>query len=224
MKFAVIGLGYFGMTLVRELATSGHEVIAVDTDPAHLKEIQDIATLAAEANGDDFEALSQLGFDSVDTAVIAIGEGFESSLMITAHCQKLGVKNVYTRAINGVQSRLLELMGVTGIIQAENMAAINFANQLTYNNIHRYFQLDDDNAIAQIKIPKSMVGQSLREIEFRKTHRLNVVTILRRTESPNGQERYSPTGIPGPDTAFFENDDVLLYGHQKDLDKFLNVE
>jgi trk system potassium uptake protein TrkA len=123
MKFAIIGLGYFGSALARELAESGHEVLAIDTDEIHIRDIRDSVAIAAVADGTDAEALAQLWVAGMDTSVIAIGEGFEASLMITAHCQKLGVRRVYTRVINKVHGHLLELMKVTGKIRAESLAA-----------------------------------------------------------------------------------------------------
>ncbi|MCB1092634.1 MAG: TrkA family potassium uptake protein, partial [Verrucomicrobiae bacterium] len=80
MKFAIIGLGYFGSSLARELTASGHEVLAIDTDEQHIREIRDDVAMAAQADATDPEALAQLGIAGMDTAVIAIGEGFEASL------------------------------------------------------------------------------------------------------------------------------------------------
>lgn len=82
MKFAVLGLGYFGTALCRELAGAGHEVMAVDNNRAHIDEIKDEVSLAARADATDYEALEQLGVGQMDAAIVAIGEGFEASLMI----------------------------------------------------------------------------------------------------------------------------------------------
>ncbi|MEZ5303548.1 MAG: TrkA family potassium uptake protein [Verrucomicrobiales bacterium] len=224
MKFAVIGLGYFGSALVRELAESGHEVIAIDTDPAHLKEVQDLAALAAEADGTDIEALSQLGVGEVDTAIVAIGEGFEASLMITAHCQTLGVKRVHTRVINEVHSHLLGLMKVTGLIRAERMAAAYFARQLTSEAVHRYFGLDAEHGIVELDIPAEFIGKRLAETGLRAKFGLNVVTVRRSNpkefalEQP--EESASILGTPGPDTEIREGDRLIVFGKVKDIERF----
>lgn len=224
MKFAIIGLGYFGSALVREIAEAGHEVIAIDTDPAHLREIQDIAALAAEADATDLESLKQLGVGEVDTAIVAIGEGFEASLMITAHCQALGVKSVHTRVINEVHGHLLQLMKVTGTIRAERMAASYFARQLTNDAVRRYFGLDAEHGIVELEIPENFVGKTIAETEMRGKFGLNVVTIRRphpRDYSfDQAEDHVSIIGTPMPDTLIEEGDRVIVFGKLKDIDHF----
>lgn len=224
MKFAVIGLGYFGSALVQELAEAGHEVIAIDTDPAHLREVQGLATLTVEADGTDLEALRQVGVGKVDAAIVAIGEGFEASLMITAHCQTLGVKQVHTRVINEVQDRLLELMHVAGKIRAERMAAANFARQLTHEAVRRYFSLDASHGIVEIEIPAGLAGKTLAETGLRAKFGLNVVTIRRPKAggraSENPDESFAVMGTPDPATALRSGDRLIIFGNLDDIDRF----
>lgn len=227
MKFAVIGLGYFGSALVRELAEAGHEVIAIDTNPAHLRDLQDLTALAAEADGTDLEALRQLGVGEVDTAIVAIGEGFEASLMISAHCQTLGVKNVHTRVINEVQGRLLELMKVTGTIRAERMAASYFARRLTHEAVRRYFGLDAEHGIVELEIPEKFTGKTLAEAGLRAQFGLNVVTIRRPLPSDDSfeqaEEQLSILGTPDPETTIQAGDRLIVFGKHKDIDRFCEI-
>lgn len=223
MKFAVIGLGYFGSPLVRELAEAGHEVIAIDTDPAHLHELQDLSAVAAEADGTDIEALRQLGVGEVDTAIVAIGEGFEASLMITAHCKSLGVKNVHTRVINEVHNHILGLMKVSGTIRAERMATEYFSRRLTHEAIHRFFNLDSRHGIVELDVPGEFVGKTLSETGLRVRSGLNVITIRRpgaATDQTEEGEGVSILGTPGPDTEIKAGDRVIVFGKLKDIERF----
>lgn len=223
MKFAVIGLGYFGTSLCRELAESGHEVIAVDNNAAHLKELQDLTVLAVEADGTDVEALEQIGVGQVDTAIVAIGEGFEASLVITAHCQELGVKNVYTRLINEVHSKILDLMNVSGKIAAETMAAAYFARQLSNEAVRRYFGLDEEHGIVEMAVPESMDGMTVQEVDLRKKYGLNLVTIRKTIDKDDGAEMPEKgaevVGTPGPDTILKAGDFLIVFGKLTDIDR-----
>ena len=49
-QFAVIGLGRFGGSLIKELAAMGHEVLAIDTDEEKIDDYVDIATHAVQAD------------------------------------------------------------------------------------------------------------------------------------------------------------------------------
>lgn len=224
MKFAIIGLGYFGMALTRELAEAGHDVIAVDNDPAHLQEMQDLTTLAVEADGTDLEALRQIGVAEVNTAIVAIGEGFEASLMITAHCQTLGVPRVYTRVINEVHDHLLDLMKVTGKIRAERMAAAYFGRQLTNEAVRRYFGLDAEHGIVELEIPDRYTGKSVADTGMRKDYGLNLVTIRRPHREEDSFDRpeagFDLLGTPGPDTVLETGDRLIVFGKLQDIDRF----
>jgi trk system potassium uptake protein TrkA len=220
MKFSIIGLGYFGSSLVEELVAAGHEVIAIDTDISHIRQIEDTATLAAQADGTDIEALKQLDVDKVDVAVVAIGEGFEASLMITAHCQSLGIGRVYTRVINNVHEHILGLMKVTGTIQAERLAASNFARHLVDRNVHRYLDLDETHAIVEMEAPEWTAGLCISELDLRSEYSINIITIKRL--EPNGDEESTPnsftiTGTPTPNTTINRGDRLVLFGKFEDI-------
>ncbi len=223
MKFAVIGLGYFGSALARELSESGHEVLAIDTDEDHLREVRDFVALAAQADATDPVALSQLGVGDMDTAVVAIGEGFEASLMITAHCQKLGVRRVYTRVINEVHDHLLDLMQVTGKIRAESLAAAYFTRQLTHEAVRRYFGIDAGHAIVELEMPARYIGRTLAEADLRKSRGINVVTVRRPAADSGtdaGEPAYAVVGTPDPDFVLKKGDRLIVFAKLADIERF----
>ena len=223
MKFAIIGLGYFGSALAKELSESGHEVLAIDTDEVHIREIRDTVAIAAQADATDAEALAQLGVGEMDTVVVAIGEGFEASLMITAHCQKLGVRRVYTRVINEVHNHLLGLMKVTGKIRAESLAAAYFTRQITNEAVRRYFGIDSNHGIVELEMPDRYDGQTLPEANFRKRYGVNVVTVRRPTVEIGGAAETPPAyQVEGTLDAEFKlkkGDRLIVFGTLKDIDR-----
>lgn len=224
MKFAVIGLGFFGFALSKELSEAGHEVLAIDTDESHVRAIRDHVDMAVVADGTDVGALHQLGVSDVDTAVVAIGEGFEASLMITAHLQNLKVRRIYTRVINDVHGHLLDLMNVTGKINAEGLAAAYFSRQITNEAVLRYFGIDQDHGIVELELPDSYAGKTLEQLKFRSRHGLNVITI-RRPKNPgnpaSGEEPdYVTTGPAGPDFQLKSGDRLVVFGGLRDIENF----
>lgn len=224
MKFAIIGLGYFGSALARELSESGHEVLAIDIDEVHIRDIRDSVAIAAIADATDAEALAQLGVADMDTAVVAIGEGFEASLMITAHCQKLGVGRVYTRVINEVQEHLLGLMKVTGKIRAESLAAAYFTRQITNEAVRRYFGIDAGHGIVEVEMPERYHGLTLPEANLRQKYGVNVVTVRRPlgTDSSNTDAplTYQVAGTINSAFILQKGDHLIVFGALKDIDRF----
>lgn len=220
MKFVVVGLGYFGSALVRELIDCGHEVLAIDSDEAHLRDLRDVATMAAIADGTDLIALEQLGVGKMDTAVVAVGEGFEASLMITAHLQKLGVPRVYTRVINEVHEHLLELLGVTGKVRVESLAAAYFSRQIANEAVHRYFGIDADHGIVELDLPVDLAGKTLSESGLRNEYGLNLITVRRSETGTDEDSALSITGTPGPEFVFREGDRLVVFGNLAKIDEF----
>lgn len=223
MKFAVIGLGYFGSALARELSESGHEVLAIDTDEEHIREVRDFVAIAAQADGTDPVALSQLGVGGVDTAVVAIGEGFEASLMITSHCQKLGVRRVYTRVINEVHDHLLDLMQVTGKIRAESLAAAYFTRQLTHEAVRRYFGIDAAHAIVELEMPDRYIGMTLAGADLRRARGINIVTVRRPSALPENETAdpvYEVVGTPDPGFVLKKGDRLIVFAKLADIERF----
>jgi trk system potassium uptake protein TrkA len=72
-RYAVIGLGKFGATVVRSLHERGHEVIAIDRDRNRVQEVRDTSTQAIEANCTDQDTLLALGLQDADAVGVSLG-------------------------------------------------------------------------------------------------------------------------------------------------------
>lgn len=86
----VIGLGRFGGSVAATLDQMGQDVLAVDKNPelvarwsAHLPTIQ--------ADMTDVLAIEQIDASQFDTAVVAIGDSIEASVIITGNLLDAGV-------------------------------------------------------------------------------------------------------------------------------------
>ena len=72
-RVAVIGLGRFGSSVARVCRELGYDVTAIDIHEDRVAEAADYATLAAQADGADEEALLSLGVDRSEVAVVGQG-------------------------------------------------------------------------------------------------------------------------------------------------------
>lgn len=215
MKIAVIGLGQFGLQLALALAEDNHEVIAIDKDEMAVDALKDRVAHAVIANAEDIKALDQLGLTSVDRVCVTVGEDFAASLLITGHLQELGVKDIYCRAINAVHERLLGLMKIDNIIQAEVLAARQLAKRMGIRGATRHFGLSDNFGIVELKVPPFLVGKSLREVDLRGKFSINLITIRR-----HGPESKEILGVPPPNLVFSASDELVIFGTEDDLKAF----
>ena len=76
-SIAVLGLGKFGMSLVRSLSEMGADVLAVDKVEAYVQEIANYCSEAICADLANEEDLNKLGLKEMDIVVCAMGESLE---------------------------------------------------------------------------------------------------------------------------------------------------
>ena len=111
MKFCVIGLGRLGYQLATGLAENGMEVMAVDSNESIIASIRDKVTQAICLRVTDEESLRNIGVEEMDTVIVATGENFAQSILITALLKKrLNMPKVITRAIDDLHKDILKLV------------------------------------------------------------------------------------------------------------------
>lgn len=115
----VIGLGRFGGSVAATLDQMGQDVLAVDKNPelvarwsAHLPTIQ--------ADMTDVLAIEQIDASQFDTAVVAIGDSIEASVIITGNLLDAGVSDLWAKSVSQEHARILQRIGARHIINAED--------------------------------------------------------------------------------------------------------
>jgi len=222
MKYGVIGLGYFGTHMVQALTDLGAEVMAIDSREENVDAVKDIATYSAILDASKPELLRKLPLSDLDAVIVAVGEDFESSLMITAHLRKLKVPRIICRVINPVHDELLELMGVTERLLPEAVAANRLAKSLMFRGVLNNFDLSDGYSIVEAIAPTHIVGKTLAESRLREHHNVNLVTI-RKAPIPGNEvgSRGSFFGVVHPDYVIEQGDILVLFGQAQSLEAFL---
>ncbi|MCS6978684.1 MAG: TrkA family potassium uptake protein [Flavobacteriales bacterium] len=225
-KFAVIGLGTFGMSIAKELARRGAEVLAIDNDPLHIEIIKDEVAYAVVLDATDRKALLSQNIQDMDTVVVAMGENFEALILTVVHLLELGVKKVMARA-NGAQQRLiLEKMGVHEILSPELEVGRIVAERLMNPSLVSFIPLPDGYEIAEIKTPPEIANRTLADINLRSKYKLNLITIKRAFEkNVNGEviTEEHIIGVPGSDTVIFDSDTIIVFGTNKDIQRFIDI-
>ncbi len=222
-KFAVIGLGLFGSAIARKLSAKGAEVIAIDNDENNVENIKDDVAQAVTLDATDKKALLSQGVDEVDAIVVAIGENFEALLLCTVYLQEMNVKRLIARANDAQQRKILEKLGIEEILSPEDEVGKVVAERLINPSLLSMLQLPDEYEVVEVKAPKKSIGRSLRDIDFRNRYDLNVVTIKRYADSGKEEEKCHVIGVPDAETVISENDNLLLFGKVKNIEKFIEI-
>lgn len=225
-RFAVIGLGQFGMSIARTLAHRGAEVLAVDILLDKVEHIKDEVAYAVALDTTDIKALMAQNIQDMDAVVVAIGENFEGLLLTTVLLQELKVKRVIARAASPQQRMILEKMGVVEILSPEETVGKTVAETLLHPNMKSFLPLADDYEIVEIQTPSRVVDKTVREIGLRQKYNLNLITIKRVYEEERGgkvAEVEHIIGVPKGDTVLYDSDIMILLGKEQDVYKFMEV-
>jgi len=209
-RYAVIGLGKFGATVVRTLHERGHEVVAIDRDRTRVQEARDSSTRAIEANCTDQDTLRALGLQDADAVVVSLGEQMDASILVTLYLRELGLKEIVVKAVSEDHGKILHLIGATEIVHPERDTARRVARGLGLRSIVEYLPLAADSSLVEVQVPADFLGKTLAELEIRKRYQVLVVAIKR------GEGLLIATG---GDERLLAGDILVLIGKDSDLDK-----
>lgn len=218
-RFAVIGLGRFGMGLARRLAAAGAEVIAIDRNRQLVEDIQDEVTVAVRLDATDEQALRSQGLADVPVVVVGIGEDFESAALATSVLKEIGVLRVITRAQSEKRGRILRRIGADEIVYPEGESADRWATRLVTPRLEKILELGGDDALAQFRAPKAFVGQTPQTLQLRQHYGITLVNIRRVAEN-NPSEIIST--VPGPDTKIETGDELIVVGSKNSIQALLD--
>ena len=104
---AVIGLGRFGSTIAKMLASMNHEVLGVDIDPEVVQKISPFITHAIVADTTDEEAIKALALSQFDLVIVAIGGNLQANLMTAMLLKELEAPKIVAKAENNIQGKML---------------------------------------------------------------------------------------------------------------------
>ncbi len=166
MKFCVIGLGRFGYRVATTLADNGMEVLGIDSNESIVSSIRDQITQAICLRVNDEAALRSLGVEEMDIVIVAMGENFAQSILVTALLKKrLNIPMVITRAVSEIHKEILKLIGADQVILPEQEVGVRLADSLSYPYA-QLVRITANFGIIQITAPEKFVGKTVQSLKL----------------------------------------------------------
>lgn len=214
-QYAVIGLGRFGQSVARKLIEAGQDVLGIDFVEDRVDEVEHYFTHAVVGDASEEKVLTSLGIRNFDCVILAIGTDIQSSILTAMSLKNLGVPKIVAKAVGERHGQVLEKIGVDWIIYPEKDTGERVANQLLLPNVLNYIEISKEYNIEEIKLPSSMAGKNLKELNIRANYNISVIATIHEGEI---------IITPSPEQAIQKNDLLVVIGKRKDLAKFSSLD
>jgi trk system potassium uptake protein TrkA len=212
MKFAVIGLGSFGLNVVRTLYERGHEVMAIDKNKDRIEEAKSFSSHAVLTDATAKENLEALGITEMDVVVVSLGSAMEASILTVLHLHELGIKRIVAKASTEDHGKILDAVGATEVINPEKDMAVRTALKLTSPHILENLPLMSGVSIQEIAPPERFIGRSLRDLDLRNKYGAQILAVR---ELVPERTLY----VPPADFVIKDSDVLIVMGDEKMLEK-----
>lgn len=223
MQIAVIGLGTFGAKTAISLFEKGADVLAIDKDESLVEKIKDRVTHAVNIDVTDERSMRSVNISDVDTAVVAIGDHIEQSIMAVTMLRKLGVGRVIARATSTIHEHVLHEIGASEIIKVEEEMGEIIASKIIAPHVLQRYNFAAGYSIVELKLGKKFEGKTLVESKIRQNYALNIVALQKRvpyiTEDGKAAFRVEINDCPMPMDVIESDDIVVLVGSEKNFNK-----
>lgn len=178
--FAVIGLGRFGLSVVRTLTRYGYPVLAVDSKQELIEEIADEVDGAACVDTTDKDALVELDMGKFSCVVVGIGSSsLEASILTTALLSQIGCPRIISRAIHSLHEKVLRSVGAHEVVNPEAEIGKRLAEKLSKPYLIEQINLGPDLNLAEMGTPQKFSGKALVDLKLRNEYDISVVAIYR---------------------------------------------
>ncbi|MFA7230038.1 MAG: TrkA family potassium uptake protein [Victivallaceae bacterium] len=207
-NFAILGLGTFGSTLAVELVNAGHNVVAIDRNRDRVEEIKDKVSEAIIADLSNPDVIKELDIPKFDAIIIGMSSHFEDLILTLTLVKQEGAAKVIVKANTAIQKQILLRLGANEVIQPDQDVADRLSKRLTMNNISDMFEFKG-SSIAEVMVPDSLAGKTIRELDLRNQH--NIIVLLIRKP---GKEIET---VWNPDLVLEKGDELTVIGKEKGI-------
>lgn len=206
-SFAILGGGRLGSYLVQELSKSSADIIFIDKNPEVVNRLADYVTNAICGDATDVHVLKDAGVEEVDAVVVAFVE-LEPAIMAIMAAKELNVSRVIAEAKDDLNGTILSKIGADKVIFPEKEAGVKLANCLIYGDFMNFFEITESVNVVEILPKEEWVGKSLKQLNLRNKHSINVIAIKEQDEIVVKLD---------PDKPLEANSPLLIIVDDKDL-------
>ena len=171
------------------------------------------------------EAMRSVNISDVDSAIVAIGDDIETSILAVAMLRKLGVGRVVARPQQVYMSMFLKKLARVRLLRLRKKWG-DYASKIIAPHVLQRYNFAAGYSLVELKLGKNFEGKTLVESKIRQNYGLNIVALQKRvpyiTEDGKSAYRVNINDSPMPMDVIAENDVVVLVGNEKSFSRLFN--
>lgn len=176
-SYVIFGISKFGRSVAEELTQAGMHVLAVDQDPDKVAQVADTVAMAVVGDVTDQKEMEPLGLSNFDAAIVATTGDLSASVMGVILAKEAGIPLVVVKASDEMQAKVFERLGADRVIIPEKESGARVARTLLMGGYKDMVELSDRVRLAEITLPAEWSGKTLRQLDLRGRHHLNVAAV-----------------------------------------------
>lgn len=208
--FAVLGIGNFGTSVANSLAEMGYDVLALDNDEDHFKNLSESVaqTVVGDVTSEAF--LRSVGIRNFDVAIVAIGNDLQASILTTILLKEAEIPYIVAKAQSELHEKVLKKVGANRVIFPEKDMGVRIAYSLTATKVLDLLELSETDSIMEIIPPQTWVGKSLIQSKIREKFDVSIIAIK------NGEKIITS---PHADYVINQDDLLIVIGSNEKINK-----
>lgn len=196
--YAVIGLGKFGMSVVKTLEQLGKVCLAIDKNEDRVQLAADVASEVLILDSTNRNALEDAGIHNIKNIIIAVGTDLAASVTTAVHILDLNKEynngkeiNIVAKAVDTTHQLILQAIGINNIILPEIEAGKRAAYRAVWKIGLDLTNVDEKHSIANITVKNSFfTNKKLQNLRIPSKYKISLIAIKRNNKViiPTGEE------------------------------------
>lgn len=218
--YCVIGLGKFGMAVVKTLEELGKVCLAVDKNEERVQLAANIASEVLILDSTNRNALEDAGIHKIKNIIIAVGSDLAASVVTAVQLLDLQKEynegtelNIVAKAVDNTHQLLLKAIGINNIILPEIEAGKRAAYRAIWKLGLDLTTVDEKHSIVNVTVKNiRLTNKKLETLKIPNTYNINLIAI----------KRDNRVIIPRSDERLFLNDEILFIGNNENISRVYN--
>ena len=170
MYAIIIGGGKVGYYLTKTLLGASHEVLLVEKERSHYKDLfEELGEIAFNGDGDEMRVLEEIGVNRADIFVAVTGDDEDNLVACQIAKKKFSCPRVIARVNNPKNEELFKQLGIDATVSATRLIYGLIEQEIQAPDVIPLLTLRKGNLeIVEVAIPKNapVVGKTVNDILF----------------------------------------------------------